>query len=355
MRAILTAAYDTAAAPQHRIKEQLAGAASPPRTNFHSAVPSGGPNFSSIQGPSAGGIVAQPADPNHCERAMMHREHTKIDYFLSSVTGVEFLVGHLEGYQYSLHSHDTFIVGSLSHGRADISIRGRSYSLRAGHIVFCNPYEVHDGASRQGTMIYRASYPSEELLNDIAAEGSVRSNRGSVRFPQSVVYDPAGSALFLEAHESSQRGDCALEVQEKLFRAYAYCLTRYVGTPFAEPRDEAGPIDRVIALLCDSYQTRMTLSDLVDEAGIPRLRLIQAFRRQTGLTPHAFLINRRIDAAKKLLRRGERASVVAGATGFNDQAHLIRMFKARVGVTPGAYQKAVCRPCPTGKANLLEN
>jgi AraC-like DNA-binding protein len=291
---------------------------------------------------------------------MMHREQTKIDYFLSSVTGIEFLVGRLKEYQYSLHSHDTFIVGSLSHGSADISIGGRSYSLRAGQIVFCNPYEVHDGASRQSTMIYRASYPSEKLLNDIAAEGSVRSNRGSVRFPQSVVYDPAGSALFLEAHEileaheSSQRDACALEAQEKLFRAYAYCLARYVGISFAEPRDEAGPIDRVVALLCDSYQTRMTLSDLVDEAGIPRLRLIQAFRRQTGLTPHAFLINRRIDAAKKLLRRGEPASVVAGATGFNDQAHLIRMFKARVGVTPGAYQKAVCGPCPTGKANLLE-
>jgi AraC-like DNA-binding protein len=268
---------------------------------------------------------------------------TKIEYFLSSTPGVEFLLGHLDGYQYSLHSHDTFVIAALFQGVADISISGSSYSPQVGQLIFCNPFEVHDGTPRYGNLRYRASYPSEDLLNNIASE-SAAPRGGGVRFPQSVVDDPAGAALFLAAHESSQRGTCALEAQEKLFMAYAYCLTRHAGVTFAQSRRENGPIDQVVGLLSDAYHTNVTLADLVNVSGIPRLRLIQAFRRQTGLTPHAFLINRRVDVAKKLLRRGEQASVVAVATGFNDQAHLIRMFKARVGVTPGTYQRAVWRP-----------
>jgi AraC-like DNA-binding protein len=100
-------------------------------------------------------------------------------------------------------------------------------------------------------------------------------------------------------------------------------------------------VARVKALLARRYAEDVPLALLAAEARLSPAHLIRTFRRQTGFTPHAWLVNRRIEAAKARLRSGESPAQVATAVGFCDQAHLTRAFKARIGVTPGAYRQAV--------------
>jgi AraC-like DNA-binding protein len=59
------------------------------------------------------------------------------------------------------------------------------------------------------------------------------------------------------------------------------------------------------------------------------------------MTPHAYQRQARIRLAIDLIRRGDRLSEVAAATGFADQAHLTRSFRRAMGVTPGMYQVAM--------------
>jgi AraC-like DNA-binding protein len=82
------------------------------------------------------------------------------------------------------------------------------------------------------------------------------------------------------------------------------------------------------------------LVELARVAGLSRSHFIRAFRKETGLTPHAYLIDQRFRAASRLLGCGESPSDVALACGFFDQSHLNRVFKARMGVTPGIYRTA---------------
>jgi AraC-like DNA-binding protein len=51
-------------------------------------------------------------------------------------------------------------------------------------------------------------------------------------------------------------------------------------------------------------------------------------------------MDRRFRAASRLLERGDAPGEVAAACGFFDQSHLNRVFKARMGVTPGVYRAA---------------
>jgi AraC-like DNA-binding protein len=78
-------------------------------------------------------------------------------------------------------------------------------------------------------------------------------------------------------------------------------------------------------------------------AGLSRFELIRRFRRQNGLTPHAFQRDLRIERARALLGEGVPGAAVAAACGFADQPHLTRVFKRMVGVAPGAYARAVGR------------
>ncbi len=62
-----------------------------------------------------------------------------------------------------------------------------------------------------------------------------------------------------------------------------------------------------------------------------------------GLPPHAYLIQRRLDLARKAIESGISLADAAIVSGFSDQSHMTRRFKAAFGVTPGQYQKDLKR------------
>lgn len=66
----------------------------------------------------------------------------------------------------------------------------------------------------------------------------------------------------------------------------------------------------------------------------------RAFKASTGVAPHQWLLLRRVEVAKGLLRRREHTGAeIAVMCGFTDQSHLIRIFSSMVGTTPGEWQR----------------
>lgn len=83
-----------------------------------------------------------------------------------------------------------------------------------------------------------------------------------------------------------------------------------------------------------------SIAQLAELSGMNPFRTIRMFARATGLTPHAYLVQRRIELARDLMRRHVALADVATTAGFSDQSHLARTFVARFGYTPGTYAKA---------------
>jgi AraC-like DNA-binding protein len=65
--------------------------------------------------------------------------------------------------------------------------------------------------------------------------------------------------------------------------------------------------------------------------------LHRVFTAETGMAPHAYHTQVRINRAKELLRKRLPLAEVAARAGFADQSHLHRHFTRRVGITPGRY------------------
>jgi len=97
---------------------------------------------------------------------------------------------------------------------------------------------------------------------------------------------------------------------------------------------------RITDLLHDAYGERLSIEQLATMAGMSRYAFIRAFRAATGMAPHAYQLDLRINAARRLLRDGCALTAVAHDLGFADQAHFQRAFKERVAMTPGAYRRA---------------
>ncbi len=85
----------------------------------------------------------------------------------------------------------------------------------------------------------------------------------------------------------------------------------------------------------------VTLTDLANELSLSPFTLIRQFRSVTGKTPHAYLLEVRLDAAKQLLKRsGAPVESIAKSVGFDDSAYFARFFKNRTGVTPSRFRVA---------------
>ena len=104
-----------------------------------------------------------------------------------------------------------------------------------------------------------------------------------------------------------------------------------------------GCLARVRERIDDDPSIDHPLAELAALAGLSRFQLLRAFRRATGLTPHAYIVQRRLETARRLMREGAALAEAAAGAGFADQSHLHRTFRARYGFSPGAYGGALPR------------
>jgi AraC family transcriptional regulator len=95
---------------------------------------------------------------------------------------------------------------------------------------------------------------------------------------------------------------------------------------------------RVIDYIEANMESDLRLAELGAVAEISRAHFARAFRNTVGMTPHAFVLQRRVARALELLTsRSLSINEVAVRCGFADQAHLTRVFKSRFGYPPSQY------------------
>ena len=102
-----------------------------------------------------------------------------------------------------------------------------------------------------------------------------------------------------------------------------------------------------MTMIDDAPTEPLTLAELAEAAGLDRFQLVRGFARATGLTPHAYRLQRRIGLARRLIARGVALAEAALASGFADQSHMTRVFARTYRITPGAYARGLGhRPRP---------
>jgi AraC family transcriptional regulator len=96
--------------------------------------------------------------------------------------------------------------------------------------------------------------------------------------------------------------------------------------------------DRIEAEL----DTELSLAFLAKESGYSRAHFLRMFRAATGLTPHQYVLERRLSAAQQLLRQSKMLLAdIALKCGFSSQTHMNDVFRKRLGVTPLDYRRNI--------------
>lgn len=101
----------------------------------------------------------------------------------------------------------------------------------------------------------------------------------------------------------------------------------------------ANKIGMLLKYIDANLESGLAVDQLADLVGASSDQLSRAFKRSVGDTPHNYVLQRRTDAARQLLREDATTlAQIAFATGFSSQSHMTTAFKKVLGVTPGAIR-----------------
>jgi AraC-like DNA-binding protein len=118
-----------------------------------------------------------------------------------------------------------------------------------------------------------------------------------------------------------------------------------LGADFAltvrKPRvEEVSPAAAARDLLASRSDERFSVEELAKYVGYAPSHFLRAFKKEIGMTPHAFQIVCRVSRARLLLRSDAAIAEAAASSGFFDQSHLHKAFKLHHGLTPREFAAA---------------
>lgn len=276
----------------------------------------------------------------NCEVARYDNGNRTKYWLCDRVPGMSAMRADFTTQRYAPHTHDAFVIATTEVGGAEISNRGDVGAVNPSVLFVSNPGERQSARmARSKRWVYRSLYLSDQA----AVEMARRVGSAAVPyFDKCMLNDHDLIARFARLHRALEADDDTLQTEEALVDVFGELFWRY-GTgrrPEAARRDRS-TADRVVAFMQERYEEYLTLDSLADVAGLTSFQLINLFKNTLGLTPHAYLIQIRLNAACRHLRRGCALAESALASGFCDQSALTKHFKCRFGFTPMQYTVAV--------------
>lgn len=245
---------------------------------------------------------------------------------------------------YPRHTHDAWTVLIVDDGAVRYALDRHDHGAHRSTVTMLPPHVPHDGRA-----VSSRGFAKRVLYLDPAVVGEHLIGRAVDR---PTVTDPRLVGALRALHGALRADAPPLEAGTRLALVAERLAAQLAGTPHPGAgalRHPAGsglgdPHRPALAaavrdLLDAAPFASHTLGALATEVGASPTHLVRCFTTRFGLPPHAYLLGRRIDAARTLLLAGRPVAEMAATVGFHDQAHLTRHFRRHVGTTPGRYRQ----------------
>jgi AraC family transcriptional regulator len=221
--------------------------------------------------------------------------------------------------------------------------RSLSKSVLAGDVIVLRP-----GIPTETTLEGDAEVVQIFISPDSLGRAASQTLAARLVAPPGDALKRAAIQLFVAARHGDWRSRAVAEVrlQERVRDLLAAPADDEIGyvhgglPPMAISRAE-----RLIAAAMESPASASpTIRELAATAGVSTNHFIRSFRQMRGTTPHQLVMARRCQRAMDLLRQPDlTVADVSDAARYSSPAYFIASFRQQLGVTPGAYQRAVAR------------
>lgn len=234
---------------------------------------------------------------------------------------------------YHRHQDTEFIF--IDQGTADFSVDDRSYAVSSGNILLLNA-NVEHGTADAGFSGYSVMF-SDLMLKGLPPGFLIPEKEDPVLDVKSEHFT---LSHFLKdaAKEFAQNTDESGKIASLLLNAVLLKIVRFKYA--ASPDHYASISERTKKFIEQNYHLELSLNDLANQIYVSPYHLSRTFKDEAGVSPIQYLIQHRIEIAKKLLENSNLpVSEIAYKVGYPNANYFNLIFKKIAGTSPGKYRK----------------
>ncbi|RSX58525.1 AraC family transcriptional regulator [Bifidobacterium samirii] len=263
------------------------------------------------------------------------------------------LFHYLPGYRQERRSFDSFLIMAVRDGAMDVTVAGATHRAGKGDFALIDCYAPHAYGTDEGADVLWLHFdgPTARAYYDL-----IHDRLGSVfSFRDSGYATTRLTNIYRTFHEAAR-------VSEPLMGKYITdVLTEFAigaesaGTAAAAPRNAGDPasdtaressitrthaIEDVLAYIANHLHEPLTVGDLAARAYMSEYHFIRVFKKETGYTPHAYVIDARMHAAEyRLINSDIPLRQLCEECGFTDASTFCAAFRKRTGMSPIEFRR----------------
>jgi AraC-like DNA-binding protein/mannose-6-phosphate isomerase-like protein (cupin superfamily) len=232
-----------------------------------------------------------------------------------------------------IHTHEGFEICYLEKGHQTYNVKDRDYLIKTGEIFLTKPGEVHSSgrqAQEKGHLYWIHVTPEikgKSFLGLTKKQGMLLLTE---MYKIKDRHFPASTALQMaikHAHKQILRQPSAF-TNIALANAMISILLELINSASIPKKPEAGDMNRIISYIDDNLEETVRVPALAKQFGLSTSWFKARFKKETGLSPAAYVLRKRIYKAREFMEKGKgNVSDAAMKYGFSSSQHFATAFK----------------------------
>lgn len=256
-------------------------------------------------------------------------ETAKALFFYPSIIG---RYTYLPGYAKRRTSFGNFLIILVESGYLEVKTDGAAQRAGVGYVAFIDCYAPHEYSAPEGASILWMHFDGAMTREYYKVFYSRHKN---VTLPRNPLQLQSDLRDILEIFEKGLDPD-----EIVLSLKIGNTLTSLMRSSRREENSTSAAIRKSISYISEHFAQDLTLDTLSRIAGLSTFHYSRLFKKETGMSPHQYLIETRLSSAKFYLASTDRTvSDIALSVGFGDESSFCLTFRKRVGITPKAWRQ----------------
>ena len=250
---------------------------------------------------------------------------------------------------YHFHEFDKVVV--LLSGHVDYTVEDITYALKPWDVLLVKHHTIHKALIDKTepydrVIIYLDGKYFDRIMPNAGLMDCFEKADKDAR--QRITPDDGQQeqlAAALEDYEAAMRDEelGAEAIRDTQMVKLLVLINRiYASGSTAPDRAEATRDPKIAAVLSyinENLGRELSVDELAEQAYLSRYHFMRLFKAQTGSTVHAYVRQKRLLYAARLIREGESAARAAAESGFSDYSAFHRAFRESFGISPGQLKK----------------